>query len=89
MTRRMIQWATALAVAAALSGCSQTARYVTTKTWFGNDELFVATSEVTGNILTKSWTAKVRSCHRSADNALTCVDQAEVNKFLNADNNLK
>lgn len=79
----------ALLAGSVLTGCSQTARYVTNRTWLGRDELFVSTSEFTGSLISKSWQAKVISCKHQPDNSLTCVEQAELNQYLNVDNTEK
>ena len=79
----------ALVAGSVLSGCSQTVRYVTNQTWFGRDELFVATSERTAGLFSRSWEAKVISCAHQSDHTLKCTDQAELNQYLNADNTEK
>lgn len=71
--------------AAALTGCG-TARFITTQTWFGEDHLYVATSEVKQSLFSASWTANVISCAHQADHSLVCTQQTELNNFLNADN---
>lgn len=79
----------AMLAGSVLTGCSQTVRYVTNQTWFGRDELFVSTSERTASLFSRSWEAKVLSCQHQADHSLKCVDQAQLNQFLNAENTEK
>jgi hypothetical protein len=87
MRTRFMQSASLLLLAATVSGCSSTKRFVTTKTWFGGDTLFVAYTEQKTGFMSSSFEAKVLSCKRGTDNGLVCSDQAEINRFLNTENN--
>lgn len=79
----------ALLCVALLGGCTRTARYVTAQTWFGQDEFYVATSEVSGNILAQSWTAQVITCEHQQGHSLVCKPQQDLNQYLNAGNTEK
>lgn len=64
-----------------LSACGSTVRAVThVSAWSTpkGDYLYVAYAE-------NSDVSKIRKCNVNADNTITCTEQEEVNKLLNAD----
>jgi hypothetical protein len=67
----------------AFSGCV-TARFVTARTWVGNDTLYVAYTEYQRIIISETFEAKLLRCNRQPDNALTCGPEDQVNTLLNA-----
>lgn len=69
-------------VAVGVSGCAQ-ARFVTAQTWVGSDTLYVAHTEWEKKLFSQTYEAKLLRCNRQADNALTCVDEEQVNRLLN------
>ena len=72
----------------ALSGC-MTARWVTAKTWVGNDTLYVAYTEWNRVFLAQSYEAKLLRCNRTPDNVLACQAEEQVNALLNDGNSQK
>ena len=87
--KTMMMRVVALAALASATGCGATTRFVTTKTWFGNDTVFVAYTEAKTGLIGGTYEAKVMSCKRQPDNSLKCEEQPEVNKFLNVENSYK
>lgn len=67
---------------ASLSGC-MTSRFVTARTWVGSDTLYVAYTEWTKQVFSQTFEAKLLRCNRTPENALTCVDEQQVNTLLN------
>jgi hypothetical protein len=74
---------TLLLAAFALAGCTQTTRFVTARTWLGDDTLYVAYTQWDKGFMTSSYTAKVLRCNRQPDNGLQCVDEEQLNQLLN------
>jgi hypothetical protein len=74
--------------AAALAGCSSQTRFVTHIHEESPSTFYLAYTDSTKSMmgLSSSFTAHVRKCDEQPDKTVTCTEQAELNRLLNADN---
>lgn len=74
--------------AAALAGCASSTRFVTHIHEQSDSTFYLAYTDETKALLglSNSFTAHVRKCDKHADKTVTCTEQADLNRLLNADN---
>ena len=75
-----------LALALAVSGCSQTRRYITAQKWEGGDKMYVGYTQVTKSFFSSSYDSRVLRCNRQSNNALQCQEEKDVSRYLNVEN---
>jgi uncharacterized lipoprotein len=74
-----------------LSACSSNTKFVTHIHEQNDTTFYLAYTDYTKGMmgLTSSFTANVRKCDKHPDKTVTCVEQADLNRLLNAENQQK
>ena len=79
-----------LALALAVSGCSQTRRYITAQKWEGGDKMYVGYTQLQERnfilFKTSTYDSRVLRCNRQSNNALQCQEEKDVSRYLNVEN---